>query len=69
LSREREREMGLFVLPLGDTAQKNVREAEGNLKLWWENPTDVRNAYLIQVAIHCLEEAKKKIANTPSSPS
>lgn len=56
--------MGLFVLPLGKTAEENVRQAEANLKIFWENPQE--NAHTLSFAIGCLEAAQEKLKKVKS---
>lgn len=55
--------MGLFALPLGDTARKNVEEAIANLNLYLENSTEdpKQGSYLLYFAKACIESAENKL--------
>ena len=54
--------MGMFALPLSGTAKGNVEEAMANLRLYLEESKyDGDLDYLLNFAIICIQEAKKKI--------
>jgi hypothetical protein len=52
--------MGLFALPLGKTAEENVKEAIANLQLYLEH-SEYKADYLLGFAEACIQEAKKKL--------
>ena len=57
--------MGLFVLPLSETIDDNVKEAIANLKLYLERPDDEQSQcdYLLHFAEVCFAEAIRKCEN------
>lgn len=56
--------MGLFALPLGNTAKINVEEAVTNLNIYLENYSEedpAKLSYLLYFAKSCIEAAENKI--------
>lgn len=56
--------MGLFALPLGKTAEENVKEAVANLNIYLENYSEedpLKGSYLLYFAKSCIEAAENKL--------